>query len=64
MFQDKDIGDVQFQLLMTKKGMLIQFLKSMFPVKLPENINLNVKGNPLDDQKDWKKLIIDGKKYD
>ena len=34
----------------------------MLPVKLPENINLNVKGNPLDDQKDWKQITIDGKK--
>ncbi len=36
--------------------------KSMLPVKLPENINLNVKGNPLDSQKDWKEIVIDGKK--
>ncbi len=36
--------------------------KSMLPVKLPENIDLNVKGNPLDSQKDWKEVIIDGKK--
>ena len=36
--------------------------KSMLPVKLPENINLNVKGNPLDANKDWKELEIDGKK--
>ncbi len=36
--------------------------KSMLPVKLPENINLNVKGNPLDSQENWKKIMIDGKK--
>ena len=36
--------------------------KSMLPVKLPENIDLNVKGNPLDNQKKWKEIIIDGKK--
>ncbi|MBD1162066.1 leucine--tRNA ligase [Pelagibacterales bacterium SAG-MED12] len=36
--------------------------KSMLPVKLPENINLNVKGNPLDSQKEWKEINIDGKK--
>jgi len=36
--------------------------KSMLPVKLPENIDLNVKGNPLDSQKDWKEIVIDGKK--
>ena len=33
----------------------------MLPVRLPENIDLNVKGNPLDAQKDWKNIIIDGK---
>ena len=37
--------------------------KSMLPVTLPENIDLSVKGNPLDDKKDWKEIIIDGKKY-
>ena len=36
--------------------------KTMLPVKLPENIDLNVKGNPLDNQKNWKQIIIDGKK--
>ena len=36
--------------------------KTMLPVKLPENINLKVKGNPLDSQKEWKEIIIDGKK--
>ena len=35
---------------------------SMLPVKLPENIDLKVKGNPLDSQKTWKEIIIDGKK--
>ncbi len=36
--------------------------KSMLPVKLPENIDLNVKGNPLDKVKDWKEIEINGKK--
>ena len=36
--------------------------KSMLPVKLPENIDLKVKGNPLDSQKEWKEITIDGKK--
>ena len=36
--------------------------KSMLPVKLPENINLKVKGNPLDNQKEWKEVIVNGKK--
>jgi leucyl-tRNA synthetase len=30
------------------------------PIKLPENINLNTKGNPLDHQEKWKKIIING----
>ena len=34
--------------------------KSMLPVKLPENIDLKVKGNPLDSQKNWKEITIDG----
>ena len=37
--------------------------KSMLPVKLPDQIDLNVKGNPLDSKKDWKELEINGKKY-
>ena len=36
--------------------------KSMLPVKLPEDIDLKVKGNPLDSQKNWKKITINGKK--
>ena len=45
-----------------EKGEAHPIPKSMLPVKLPENINLNVKGNPLDSQKNWKEIIIDGKK--
>ena len=37
--------------------------KSMLPVKLPENIDLNVKGNPLDSQQKWKEITFDGKTY-
>ncbi len=33
----------------------------MLPVKLPQNINLNVKGNPLDNEVKWKKVTIKGK---
>ncbi len=32
------------------------------PVKLPENINLNTKGNPLNFDDSWKHLTINGKK--
>ena len=45
-----------------EKGNVHPIPKSMLPVKLPENINLKVKGNPLDSQKDWKEIIINGKK--
>jgi len=33
------------------------------PVRLPQNINLNAKGNPLSGVEDWKKVKIDGKIY-
>ncbi|MDC0200492.1 leucine--tRNA ligase [Candidatus Pelagibacter sp.] len=36
---------------------------SNLPVELPENINLNTNGNPLDHVDSWKNIIIDGKKY-
>ena len=33
------------------------------PVKLPDEIDINVNGNPLDSQEDWKNITINGKKY-
>ena len=36
--------------------------EDMLPVKLPENIDLNVKGNPLDNQTQWKEVEINKKK--
>ena len=41
---------------------VIKIPKKDLPVKLPENININTNGNPLDAQKDWKEVLIDGKK--
>ena len=35
---------------------------SMLPVKLPQEIDLDVKGNPLDHVNEWKEIEIDGKK--
>ena len=32
----------------------------MLPIKLPEKIELNTKGNPLDHQKKWKEIQING----
>ncbi len=37
--------------------------KEMLPVKLPNISRLEPKGNPLDQAKEWKNIIIDGKKY-
>ena len=46
-----------------EKGTAHPIPKSMLPVKLPENIDLKVKGNPLDSNVDWREISIDGKKY-
>ena len=32
------------------------------PIKLPENININTNGNPLEADEDWKKTVINGKR--
>ena len=42
-------------------GNVIKIPKEELPVKLPENINLNCKGNPLGKQPDWKSVKINGK---
>ena len=44
-------------------GNVITIPKKNLPVRLPENVDLNSKGNPLDSQSDWKNVIIDGKQY-
>ncbi len=41
---------------------VIKIPEKDLPVKLPENIELNTNGNPLDFQTEWKNIIIDGKK--
>ena len=46
-----------------EKGTAHPVPRSMLPVKLPENINLDVKGNPLDNQKNWKEIVVNGKKF-
>ena len=45
-----------------ENGNIVKIPKKMLPIKLPENINLNTKGNPLDHQKKWKEVIINGQK--
>ena len=37
-----------------------EIIKVGTTIKLPENINLKTKGNPLDHQEEWKKIIING----
>ncbi len=43
-----------------KLGKSFAIPKDKLPVELPENINLDTKGNPLDHDIKWKKITIDG----
>ena len=43
-----------------KDGNVLTIPKGDLPVKLPENVDLNYKGNPLDNENDWKKILIEG----
>jgi leucyl-tRNA synthetase len=45
-----------------EKNEIVKIPLGDLPVKLPENININTKGNPLDHQKDWCEIKINGKK--
>ncbi|MDA9150700.1 leucine--tRNA ligase [Candidatus Pelagibacter sp.] len=40
------------------KNEIIKVPLEMLPIKLPENVDLNVNGNPLDHQENWKKIKI------
>ena len=42
---------------------VIKIPEDQLPVKLPDKINLNTNGNPLDFQNEWKNVTINGKKY-
>tara|TARA_Y100000590_G_scaffold388468_1_gene462837 strand:- start:4593 stop:7130 length:2538 start_codon:yes stop_codon:yes gene_type:complete len=44
-----------------ENGNVIEIPADQLPVKLPENIDLKVKGNPLDKVNKWKNVKIDGK---
>ena len=46
-----------------EKGNPTQIPKKDLPVKLPEKVDLNSKGNPLDNEKEWKNIQINGVKY-
>jgi leucyl-tRNA synthetase len=41
---------------------VVKVPEELLPVKLPEDIDLNTNGNPLDSQKKWKEVEINGKK--
>ena len=43
-----------------KNGDIVKIPREMLPIKLPEKINLNTKGNPLDHQKEWREIKING----
>ncbi len=45
-----------------EKNEIVKIPLEQLPVKLPEKIELNTKGNPLDHQDKWKNVNIDGKK--
>ncbi|MDA9599859.1 leucine--tRNA ligase [Candidatus Pelagibacter sp.] len=44
-----------------KKNNPIKIPQDMLPVKLPNIDKLNATGNPLDDMKEWKNIVINGK---
>ena len=41
---------------------IIKIPENQLPVKLPENIDLNATGNPLDSEEEWRNVVINGKK--
>ena len=41
---------------------VVKIPEELLPVKLPEDIDLNTNGNPLDSQEKWKEVEINGKK--
>ena len=42
-------------------GNIVKVPVNQLPISLPEKIDLNASGNPLDHQNEWKKINIDGK---
>ena len=44
-------------------GNVTKIPKKDLPVKLPHDVDLNSKGNPLDSKNNWKNITINGKKY-
>ena len=50
-------------MLYDEKGNVTPVSKENLPIKLPNNVDLNSKGNPLDAKSDWKNVTINGKKF-
>jgi len=45
-----------------ENNQILKIPENQLPVKLPDGVDLNVQGNPLDHQDKWKNIEIDGKK--
>ena len=45
-----------------EKNNIVKIPEKDLPVELPKDININTNGNPLDTQKEWKTITINGKK--
>jgi len=45
-----------------ENNQILKIPEDQLPVKLPDGVNLNVKGNPLDHQDKWKNIELNGKK--
>ncbi len=45
-----------------EKNEVVKIPRNKLPVLLPKNVNLNSKGNPLNSNKEWKEIEINGKK--
>ena len=45
-----------------EKNEIIKIPEKDLPVKLPDDININTNGNPLDSNENWKNVIVNGKK--
>ena len=44
-----------------ENGNIYKIPKKDLPVKLPEQIDINTKGNPLDSASSWKNVVLEGK---
>ena len=45
-----------------ENNQILKIPETQLPVKLPDGVDLNVHGNPLDHQNEWKNIQLDGKK--